>query len=92
MPVGLVGPGARRPSAPSSEPRWRGPIMPIPLWLRVWLLCAGLSCAEVIPKRDFELGTGLEDGQEGVAAVAPAIAAGAAADLAPGDMAADVIL
>jgi len=47
---------------------------------------------EIIPERDVELGAGLDDAEEGVATVAADIAAGAAADLAPGDMAADVIL
>jgi hypothetical protein len=49
-------------------------------------------CAEVVAKIDAELGAGLGEGEEGVATVATDIAAGAAADFASGDVAADVIL
>src|SRR5438132_9120269 len=50
------------------------------------------SCAEVVPEHDFELGTGLGEGEEGIAAVTPDITARATTDLAPGDVAADVVL
>src|SRR6266702_712424 len=52
----------------------------------------GQSCTEVVPERDFELGASLGDAEEGVAAIAADIAAGATADLAPGHVAADVVL
>ena len=52
----------------------------------------GQSGAEIVPERDFELGAGLEETQEGVSTIATDIAARAAADLSPGDVAADVVL
>jgi hypothetical protein len=51
----------------------------------------GKSVAQIIPECDFELGAGLGEAEEGVAAVAAEITARAAAELAPGDVAADVI-
>ena len=48
--------------------------------------------AEVVPEAEAELGAGLGQAEEGVAAVAAQIAVGAAADLAPGDLGADVVL
>jgi hypothetical protein len=42
--------------------------------------------AEIIPERDAELGAGLDEAEEGVPAVAAGVAAGAAADFAPGDL------
>jgi hypothetical protein len=50
------------------------------------------SCTEVVPERDFEFGAGLDDAEEGVTAIAADIAAGTAAELAPGHVAADVVL
>ena len=47
--------------------------------------------AEVIPEADAELGAGLGEREEGVAGVATRIAAGAARDFAPGDVATDVV-
>jgi hypothetical protein len=55
---------------------------------RAWY---GESVAEIIPECDFELGASLEKTEEGVAAVATDIAAGAAAELASGDVTADVV-
>ena len=52
----------------------------------------GQSGAEIVPEGDFELGAGLEEAQEGVSTIATDIAARAAADLSPGDVAADVVL
>ena len=52
----------------------------------------GEAVAEIIPKEDAELGASLDDAEEGVAAIAADIAAGATADLAPGHVAADVVL
>src|SRR5712691_9553598 len=52
----------------------------------------GEAVAEIIPKEDAELGASLDQAEEGVAAIAPDVAAGAAADLAPDDLAADVAL
>src|SRR5271165_3824317 len=46
---------------------------------------------EIIPERDVKLGAGLGEAKEGIAAVATEIAASAAANLAPGDVAADVV-
>ena len=43
------------------------------------------------PKCDFELGAGLGEAEEGVAAVPAKITARAAAELSPGDVAADVV-
>src|SRR5215210_7469749 len=48
--------------------------------------------AEVVPEGDAELLAGLGKAKEGVAAIAAKIALGAAADLALGDLAADVVL
>jgi len=49
-------------------------------------------CAEIIPEGDAEFCAGLGEPEEGVAAVAAGVAAGSAADLAPDDLAADVVL
>ena len=51
----------------------------------------GESGAEIIPERDLQLVAGLEQRQEGIAAIATGIAAGAAAHLALGDESADVV-
>lgn len=48
--------------------------------------------AEIVPEGDAELGTGLGEAEQGVATIAAVVAARAAADLALGDMAADVAL
>jgi hypothetical protein len=48
-------------------------------------------CAEVVPVTDAELGAGLGEGEEGIARIATAIAAGPARDFAPGDVATDVV-
>ena len=45
--------------------------------------------AEIIPEGEAELGAGFSEAEKGVAAIAPEIAAGAAADLALGHLAAD---
>src|SRR5580698_8698123 len=50
------------------------------------------SVAKVVPERDFELGAGFGETEKGIAAITTDIAAGAGTDLAPGDMAADVVL
>src|SRR3982074_3419812 len=47
--------------------------------------------AEIIPEGDAELGAGFGEAEEGIPAVASGIAAGAAADFAFGDVAADVV-
>ena len=52
----------------------------------------GESVAEVVPERDFELGAGFDETEKGIAAITTDIAAGAGTDLAPGDVAADVVL
>src|SRR5215831_10397242 len=51
----------------------------------------GKSVAQIVPKCDFELGAGLGEAEEGVAAVPAEITARAAAELSPGDVAADVV-
>src|SRR5471030_2653032 len=51
----------------------------------------GEPCAEIIPKCDALLCTGLVEAEEGVSAVASEVAAGASTDLALGDLAADVV-
>ncbi len=43
-------------------------------------------CAEIVPEGNAELGADLGEAEKGVAAIAAGIAAGAAADLALGDM------
>src|SRR3954453_23934423 len=48
--------------------------------------------AEVVPEGDAELLAGLGKAKEGVAAVASGVGLGAAADLALGDLAANVVL
>src|SRR5271170_8164961 len=48
--------------------------------------------AEVVPKFDAVLAAGLQEAEEGVAAVAADVGAGPAADLALGDVATDVVL
>jgi hypothetical protein len=48
--------------------------------------------AEIVPDGDFEFCAGLDETEEGVAAVAAGIASGASADLTPGDLTADVVL
>jgi hypothetical protein len=50
------------------------------------------SVAEVFPERDFQLGGGFGEAEKGIAAVTTEIAADAGAELAPGDVAADVVL
>src|ERR1700732_4769549 len=52
----------------------------------------GESVAKVVPERDFELGAGFGETEKGIAAITTDIAAGAGTDLAPGDVAADVVL
>ena len=56
------------------------------------LIWDGESAAEVVPESDAQLGAGLGQAKEGIAAIATDIAAGAATDLALGDLAADVVL
>src|SRR5712691_8521792 len=46
--------------------------------------------AEIVPEEDAELAAGLGEAEEGVAAIASGVAAGAAADFALGDVASDV--
>src|SRR5215207_9151283 len=52
----------------------------------------GEAGAEIIPEGDAELCAGFAEAEEGVAAVATGVASCAAADLAFGDLAADVVL
>src|SRR5215213_1567897 len=47
---------------------------------------------EIVPEAETELGTGLGQAEEGVPAIAAHVAAGSAADLAPGDLGPDVVL
>ncbi len=49
------------------------------------------TAAQIIPERDAMLGAGLGEAEEGIAAIAPGVAAGSGADLAAGDLAADVV-
>src|SRR3954463_13868065 len=48
--------------------------------------------AQIVPDRDAEFVAGLGKAQEGIAAVAADIAARPGTDLAPGDVAADMVL
>src|ERR1700691_3555138 len=48
--------------------------------------------AEIVPEFDSELAAGLVEAEEGVAAVAADVGAGSSADLALGDLAADIVL
>src|SRR5260370_41629263 len=60
----------------------------------VWdgcVACDGEPGPQVVPERDAELGASFGDAEEGVAAVSAVLAAGAAADLSLGDLAADVV-
>jgi hypothetical protein len=52
----------------------------------------GQSGGQIVPKRDFELGAGFGQTEEGVSAVTTDITARAAADLSPGDATVDVVL
>ena len=47
--------------------------------------------AEVVPEGDAELGAGLEQAEESVAAIAADVASGAAADFSLGDLAANIV-
>ena len=47
---------------------------------------------EIIPERDTQLGAGVHEPEKRVAAITPGIAAGSAADLTLGNVAADVAL
>ena len=51
----------------------------------------GETRAEVVPEGDAELGAGLGEAQEGVAAVAAGVATGSTADFALGDLATNVV-
>lgn len=57
-----------------------------------WLTWAGEPAAEIIPESDAHLGASLGQPEEGVAAVATDVAAGATADFAFGHLTADVVL
>src|SRR3954452_7332365 len=48
--------------------------------------------AKVVPEAEAELGTGLRQAEAAVPAIASGVAAGSAADLAPGHLGADVVL
>ena len=52
----------------------------------------GEPAAEIVPERYAEFGASLGDAEEGVTAVTSGIASRAAADLAPGHLAANVVL
>jgi hypothetical protein len=56
------------------------------------VIWGGESVAEIVPEGDAELVAGFCERQEGIAAVAAGVAAGAATDLAPDDLAPDVVL
>src|SRR5690242_14393446 len=58
----------------------------------VWMPDDAEPVSEVIPERDTKLGAGMHQTKERVAAITTGIAAGPAADLALGDLAADVAL
>jgi hypothetical protein len=57
-----------------------------------WLPRTANRAPRAVPKGDFELGAGFGQTEEGVSAVTTDITARAAADLSPGDVAADVVL
>src|SRR5271163_4135187 len=50
------------------------------------------ACAEVVPEFDAVLAAGLQEAEKAVAAVAADVGAGSSADLALGDLAADIVL
>jgi len=58
----------------------------------VW--CSGSieAVAEIVPEADFELGACLQQAEEDIAVGAAGCQAGSAGDLAPRDLAADVVL
>ena len=48
-------------------------------------------CSEIIPEGDTQLAASLDQSEESIATIAPGVASGAAADLALGHLAADVV-
>ena len=52
----------------------------------------GETVAKIVPERNAEFVASFCQAEEGIAAFAPGVAASAAADLAPGDLAADIVL
>src|SRR5258708_21978080 len=52
----------------------------------------GETVAKIVPERNAEFVASFCQAEEGSAAFAPGVAASAAADLAPGDLAADIVL
>ena len=63
-------------------------------WQRGDLWCAGRveAVAEIVPEADAELGASLHQAEEGVAAFTSGLGPGSAGDLAPRELAADVVL
>jgi hypothetical protein len=57
----------------------------------VCMAWGGETVAEIVPEGDAELRAGLCETQECIAAIAPGVAAGASAGLAPGDFAAEMV-
>ena len=56
-----------------------------------WRTRESEPCAEIVPESDALLDASFVEAEEGVSAVASGIAAGSPADLAFGDLAADVV-
>ena len=57
-----------------------------------WLIWDGEPAAEIVPESDAQLGAGLGQTKEGIAAIATNVAAGATADFAFGHLTADIVL
>src|SRR5216684_4250490 len=58
----------------------------------VGMVWGGETVAEIVPEGDAEFIARFCQAEESIAAIAPDVAARAAADLAPGDLAADIVL
>jgi hypothetical protein len=58
----------------------------------VGMVWGGETVAEIVPEGNAELRAGLCETQKCIAAIASGVAAGATADVAPGDLAADIVL
>jgi hypothetical protein len=58
----------------------------------VGMAWGGETVAKMVPEGNAEFVAGFCQAEESIAAVAAGVAAGAAADLSPGDLAADIVL
>ena len=90
--VGLVVANSSAGNSPNAGPSSCGAALADELWeIGNRAAGSGEARAEIIPKGDAVLVAGLDQRQEGIAAVASDVAAGSAADLALGDEGTDVV-